>query len=99
MLNSRKKINPLLLSGALLVLSSAAYAADPGLAYPITSEVSDQKAGSLLVFNTYSSSASAPAQENTRINITNTNPAESAWVHLFLVEGGSCGIADTFICF
>src|SRR5262249_20454431 len=99
MSTSPRMINGLLLSAALLFLSGAAFAADPGLTYPITSEVSDQKAGALLVFNTYTSSASAPAQENTRIDITNTSPTEPAWVHLFFVEGASCGIADTFICF
>jgi hypothetical protein len=92
-------LSGLLLAGALLTLSGAVFAADPGLTYPITSEVSDQKAGSLLVFNTYTSSANAPAQENTRINITNTNPTDFAFVHLFFVEGTSCGVADTFICF
>src|SRR5262249_11485626 len=95
----RRMLSGLLLASALLTLSGAVFAADPGLTYPITSEVSDQKAGSLLVFNTYTSSASAPAQENTRINITNTHPTDFAFVHLFFVEGTSCGVADTFICF
>jgi hypothetical protein len=99
MRTSRTLIRSLLAISALLLASSAAYAADPGLVYPPESEVSDQKAGSILFYNTYTSSASAPAQENTRINITNTSSTSAAFVHLFFVEGSSCGVADSFICF
>jgi hypothetical protein len=99
MRTSRTLIRSLLAISALLLASSAAHAADPGLHFPITSEVSDQKAGSILFYNTYTSSASAPAQENTRINITNTSTTSAAFVHIFFVEGLSCGVADTFICF
>jgi len=98
MRTSRNLIHGLLAFCALLVASSGAFAADPGLEYPATSEVSDQKAGSVLFYNTYTSTASAPAQENTRINITNTNSIFGVSVHLFFVEGASCGVADTFIC-
>ena len=58
MRTSRKLINGLLALCALVVVSSAALAADPGLPYPAASEVSDQKAGSILIYNTYTSSAS-----------------------------------------
>src|SRR6516225_1572682 len=84
---------------ALLVISTVALAADPGIPYPATSEISDQKAGALLIYNTYTSSASAPAQENTRINITNTSTTSRVFVHIFFVEGQTCGVADSFICF
>src|SRR5262249_9507491 len=84
---------------ALLVISTVALAADPGVPYPAVSDVSDQKAGSLLIYNTYTSSVSAPAQENTRINMTNTNPTLPAMLHIFVVEGTTCSIADPFICF
>jgi hypothetical protein len=82
MRTSRSLIHGLLAVCALLVISTAAFAADPGLVYPAASEVSDQKAGSILFYNTYTSSASAPAQENTRINITNTSTTGAAFVHL-----------------
>ncbi|NBO65784.1 MAG: hypothetical protein EBU88_13240, partial [Acidobacteria bacterium] len=62
--------------GILLVLvmaSISAAAADPGAVYPTTSDVSDQKMGSLLFFNYYTSSSCCPSQENTRINLTNTH--------------------------
>jgi hypothetical protein len=99
MRTSRCLIHGLLAFCALLMVSSAAFAADPGQPYPADSEVSDQKAGSVLFYNTYTSTASAPAQENTRINITNTSSQFSVAVHLFFVEGTSCGIADSFVCF
>jgi hypothetical protein len=99
MQTSRLLLGGFLAVSTLLLASSAAFAADPGAPYPITSEVSDQKAGSLLFYNTYTSSASAPAQENTRINITNTSSTSPAFVHIFFVEGITCSIADTFICF
>jgi len=99
MRTSRRLIYGFLAMCTLMVISQTVLAADPGLPYPVNSEVSDQKAGSILFYNTYTSSASAPSQENTRINITNTSTTDGALVHLFFVEGTTCSIADTFICF
>ncbi len=82
---------------ALVVMSSIALAADPGLTYPPTSEASDQKAGSLLFYNIYTSGASSGNTQNTRINITNTSTTSAAAVHLFFVSEG-CSVADSFIC-
>ncbi len=94
---SRKLAHMLLSLLALVVMASAALAADPGLVYPPTSEASDQKAGSLLVYNFYSSGATSGNSENTRINITNTSTSNPALVHLFFVAN-SCSIADSYIC-
>ncbi|QQS48315.1 MAG: hypothetical protein IPM66_06655 [Acidobacteriota bacterium] len=97
MRTSLKFTNLVLAICALAMMSMAALAADPGAPYPASSQVSDQKAGSLLIYNFYSSSATSSNTENTRINITNTNIYEDAFVHLFFVAN-SCTVADAYIC-
>jgi hypothetical protein len=98
MTTSRKLTSALLALFALVVMSASALAADPGLIYPPESAVSDQKAGSVLFYNYYTSGATSGNAQNTRINITNTSSTSAAFVHLFFVDGTSCSIADSFIC-
>ncbi len=50
----------------------------------------DQKPGSVLFFNRYTSSASNPRFEDTKLNITNTNPASSVFLRIFFVNGATC---------
>jgi parallel beta-helix repeat protein len=73
-------------------------AGGPGEPTPDRAEISDQKPGSILFFNIYSSSIANPGQENTRINFTNTNPNLMVFVHLYFVDGATCSVADAFIC-
>jgi hypothetical protein len=86
------------LLGMLATCVAPAFAQDPGLSYPATSQVSDQKAGSLLVFNIYTSSIVNQGAENARLSITNTNAQANVAVHLFFVDGNTCSVADAFIC-
>jgi len=85
---------------SLIILAGAALAADPGpgASPDATSEASDQKAGSLLYYNAYTSDAASPTAANTRINITNINQFTGVAVHLFFVNGSDCSIADNYIC-
>ncbi|MBK7598202.1 MAG: hypothetical protein IPJ07_06600 [Acidobacteria bacterium] len=62
------------------------------------SPASDQKAGSVLFYNIYSSDAANYNAQNTRISITNTHPVLRATVHLFFVDGVSCTAADQYLC-
>lgn len=97
MRTSRKLTQALLSLFALAMMSVAAMAADPGVAYPAASEVSDQKAGSVLFYNIYTSSASGSNTQNARISLTNTSSTSAAFVHLFFVAEG-CSVADSYIC-
>ena len=71
-------------------------AAGPGSGFPAAAEASDQKSGSVLIYNVYTSSTD-PTRQNTRINLTNSHPQLSTFVHLFFVAEG-CAVADSFVC-
>jgi hypothetical protein len=81
----------------LLLMATAARAADPGLIYPPLSELSDQKAGSVLFYNFYSSGATSGAAENSRFSVTNTSSTSVAFVHLFFVAD-NCSVSDLYVC-
>ena len=97
-MTSRKLTQMFLALAALVVLAMSALAADPGTPIPDASAVSDQKAGSVLIYNLYSSSSTNPVAQNTRINITNTDDRDGVFVHLFFVDGNTCSVADSYIC-
>ena len=70
----------------LAVFSGTVWAqTPPGTAFPNTSELSDQKLGSILVYN-YITTVGDPATTNTELNLTNTHPTMPVTVRLFLVR-------------
>ena len=71
-----------------------------GLGPPLLAktEQSAQKTGSVLIFNLYTSNASDPARQNTRISLTNTNDTAQAYVHLFFVNSDTCAVSDVYTC-
>lgn len=66
-------------------------------AYPASSPGVSTKAGSVLFFNFYTSSATDPISENTLINITNTAD-KNVTLHQFFVSGDTCNVSDNFLC-
>jgi hypothetical protein len=102
---SRKPTHALLPLFTLVAISAGAFAqaprglpAGPGSVPPPQSEVGDQKVGSLLFYNYYTSGVADSVGQDTRIDITNTNNTSSAFVHLFFVNAADSGAADSFIC-
>ena len=84
---------------ALLVAATLpSQAADPGAAFPASAASSDQKAGSLLVYNVYTSSTINFTSQNARLSLTNTSDSLGVAVHLFFVDGATCSVADSFLC-
>ncbi|MBS1787862.1 MAG: HYR domain-containing protein [Acidobacteria bacterium] len=72
-------------------------AVGPGGLLPAASETSDQKAGSILIYNVYTSGATNGNTQNTRINLTNTHMTLPAYVHLFFIAE-NCSVADNYVC-
>lgn len=82
----------------VLIMASAAFAADPGIPYPSTSQVSDMQTGSILYYNFYTSNPTMANLQNTRFSLTNTSTTSSAIVHLFFVDGSDCRPSNRFTC-
>jgi hypothetical protein len=53
---------------------------------------------STLIFPVYTSSATDPNLSNTLISITNTDVNRSVALHLFIVDGATCSVADNYLC-
>jgi hypothetical protein len=69
-----------------------------GNPFPEKSEASDDKAGSVLVYNFYTSNPISSNTTDTRFNLTNVSQTDSVAVHLFFVDGATCTVADSFVC-
>jgi hypothetical protein len=70
--------------------------AGPGFPQIFASPPSQQRPGSLLIYNLYTSGTSSASQD-TRIALTNTNSVNPVSVHLFLVDGSNCSVADLYL--
>lgn len=97
-MTSQKLTQVFLVLTAFLLLATGARAGEPGLVIADSAIISDQKAGSVLIYNLYASSSVNPLAENTRINLTNTNSTEGTIIHLFFIDGRTCSVADSFVC-
>ena len=103
---SRKRSRALFANLALPLLSLvlmgflilSVQAADPGIPFPASAASSDQKAGSVLIFNVYTSSITNFNAHNSRLSLTNSSDTLPAFVHLFFVDGATCSVADSYLC-
>lgn len=98
MQTSHKLTHKLLALLALLAFAAVAFGqAPPNAGLVNANPPSDQKPGSKLFYNIYTSTVGDNSQ-NTRFNLTNTHPTKPVSVHLFFVNRADCYIADTYFC-
>lgn len=99
MFSLRRSSAMLLAVVATLAFHSFAQAADPGLPLPSDGVMNDQKPGSVVVFNLFTSSATGGNIQNARISITNTNPDSSAFIRFYLASDrlGADALAVEFL--
>lgn len=65
---------------------------------PSETSIGDQRAGSVLIYNYYTSSLSSPATQNTQIRITNTNETDDIAVQLYLIDSQSSTPQSVVLC-
>ncbi len=89
----------------LTLLFSITFAAPIQAAEPVAPErllsirsaPNGQRPGSVLIYNIYQADAVNAGEADTEISLTNTNPTQTAWVHLFFIANGG-SVADTYLC-
>ncbi len=69
-----------------------------GIPLPPVSDVSGQKAGSILIYPIYASNPAGHLTRNTRLSLTNADPLEPLTARLFFIDGDSGTVMDGFLC-
>lgn len=88
--------------GTLLALAAVCWAqgapATPGTVIPVSSEASDQKLGSILVFNFFTSGVSTGGGiEETELSLTNTSESQAVRVRLFTINGATGAVTNRLL--
>ncbi|MEP7342173.1 MAG: hypothetical protein ABI977_30870 [Acidobacteriota bacterium] len=60
--------------------------------------IGDQKPGSVLFYNRYTSNPTSPLREDTALNLTNTHPTDTVNVRIFFVSGATCQTEESVLC-
>lgn len=76
----------------------AVFGADPGVVAETGEVVSDQKLGSILFFNVYTSDATDVDNQNTKFAITNSAHSSSVSIRVFLIDSLSGAAASFNFC-
>lgn len=90
-----RSISQLFLLIAFAVVSASSVLAQ---AIPDSAPISDQKAGSILIFNYYGSDPTNPKAEDTQIHITNTHPQKAGMMAIFFMSAVSGLTSDASVC-
>lgn len=90
-----RSISQLFLFIAFAVLSASSALAQVN---PDSAAISDQKAGSVLIFNYYGSDTTNPKGEDTQIHITNTHPQKAGMMAIFFISAVSGLTMDSSVC-
>ncbi len=66
--------------------------------FPDITTISDQKPGSVLIFNYYTSNPSNRDREDTQIHITNTHLQKAGSVAIYFIDSVAGAVSDGYIC-
>lgn len=85
------------LTSTTILFFSLIFIGANALAQSLPSYPNDIRPGSVLFFTRYTSNGNSPQQCDSQVSITNVNAYQSAEIHMFLVDGASCTVADFFL--